>query len=69
MISLPTRSTTSIARDLFSIIKPAVMPRISDGRLSSPCDGALDVRLWLIVSLMRARLMMHSRITDSATCM
>ena len=35
--------------------------------LSSPTDSAPVEILWLIVSLMRARLMMHSRITDSAT--
>ncbi len=44
------------------------MPRISIGTLSRPCEDACAPMLWLIVSLMRARLMMHSRITDSATC-
>ena len=43
------------------------MPLTSDGTLSSPADGASDAKLWLMVSLMRARLMMHSRMTDSAT--
>ena len=60
-------STTSIARVLSSIIRPALMPLINVGMLSSPAEGACEAILWLIVSLMRARLIMHSRITDSAT--
>ena len=67
-ISLPIRSITSMARVLLSINRPARMPRTSDGTLSRPCDGAREAMLWPIVSLIRARLMMHSRITDSATC-
>ncbi len=67
VINLPTRSTMFIARVLFNISKPALIPWIRDGTLSSPCDGAPAARLWLTVSLTRARLMMHSRITDSVT--
>ncbi len=62
----PMRSITSIARGLSSINSPALMPRISVGTLSRPWDGVCSAMLSVMVSLMRARLMTHSRKTDSA---
>ncbi len=61
-------STSSTARDLPSISRPAFSPRISSGQASRPAVSSVPPTLCAMDSFRRARFKMHSRSTADCTC-